>query len=267
MFRSRRRLFIKFVAVGLVLALVLMYLFPPRGLKPDQVMVVKGAPELSGLAWHPGRETLFGVSDEHYMAEIDAEGKVLRRRDYPGRDLEDLCLLPGEVEFFVVEERGSALLTVRAEDLEILASRPLPPISRAVSLNKRYEGMAYDANRGRLFLLNEQQPAVLVEMELEPEPRVLREVDLDCSEANAVLLPPGGEELVILSKTHGLRLYARDGTPRSPWRALAVGRAEGAAIIPGRGLYVASDDVPSRIAVFRGLDSWDKLRTWLVGGP
>jgi len=84
-------------------------------------------PEPSGIVYHPGRKTLFVVSDEGHVAEIKTDGTPVRKRmrkeraDYEGITVDpttNLLYVAVEGEDKILELDPGTLLTKREFDLE-----------------------------------------------------------------------------------------------------------------------------------------------------
>ena len=80
--------------------------------------------EPSGLTYHPGRGTLFVVSDEGYVGELDTDGELLRQKEVPG-DLEGITCDPATGLLYVAIEGAETILEVDPDQLKTLRRFPL----------------------------------------------------------------------------------------------------------------------------------------------
>jgi hypothetical protein len=237
-----------------------------RGLAPDSVVRLDSIRELSGIDYRDSTGTLWAISDNSTLYEIDPDGKILRRLAFKDGDTEGVLEFSTGGKVWVLSERQPALFVVRASDLSFEGSINLERYPRAENKNKQFEGMALTADDRRLILANER-PAVLVEMDVDENGRpgpILSTVEIDADSLSAIAVSPDGREICIVSRDVGLRLVTRAGRPLGPWKKFRASRIEGMAFVPGRGLCLASDTTPSRISYFKELDSWEKLRAFLV---
>jgi hypothetical protein len=156
---------------------------------------------------------------------------------------------------------------VRLDDFSVEREWRLPPCPDADSANSRYEGLANVGAEGRILLVNESPP-MLVEVDPSKSPgeEMLVFRRLDARNVSAILLAPGGDEIVLVSRDDGLRLVRRDGTPVGRWHRVASRRIEGIALVPEVGLFLAEDLQKSRLLLFRRFKTWDALRAFLVSG-
>lgn len=237
-----------------------------RGLSPDSVVVLEPIRELSGIDYRESSGTLWAISDNSTLFEIDPDGKILRRLEFKDGDTEGVLEFTTGGKVWVLSERQPALFVVRTSDFTFEGSIDLERYPHAEHKNKQFEGMSLTAGDRRLILANER-PAVIVEMDIDPNGRpgpILSTVEIDADSLSAITVSPDGSEICIVSRDVGLRLVTRAGKPLGPWKKFRAKRIEGMAFVPGRGLCLASDTVPSRISYFKDLDSWEKLRAFLV---
>ena len=253
---GRRRLLMAALALGLALAAAAVETRRLDRLEPDETMVLSGFPELSGLAWMPRRGTLLAVSDEGFVGELSLDGNLVRRRRFEGRDLEGVMLVEGGETALLLDEGRGRLLRLRISDFEVLSESGLPAESMgSTSPNRSYEGLCAGPAPGSLTLLNEDPP-VLAAWDRHADRVSVTDV-LSCGMASAVMRDPSGRILVLLSRDSGLARM--EGARIGAWRPVADLFLEGMALVPGVGLFVAVDRKPSRLLLFRSLDSWRKL--------
>jgi uncharacterized protein YjiK len=87
-------------------------------------------PEPSGICFHPLRETLFVVSDEGEITEIETDGTPVSRTTIPG-DLEGVAVDPETGLLYVIIEGDDVILEFDPDKSELLRSFPL---------NRTYQG-------------------------------------------------------------------------------------------------------------------------------
>ncbi len=132
-----------------------------------QSMAIEGLEEeLSALTYNADRDSLFAVTnDPPQLVELSLEGKLLRRISIVGMgDLEGLEYL-GDNWFAIAEERSRQIfLTVLAEDAVALDAARMPStrLDMGDNGNKGLEGLAWDAERRRLFAVKERDPLRLL---------------------------------------------------------------------------------------------------------
>ena len=75
--------------------------------------------EPSGLAYHPGRGTLFAVGDEGDIAEFTTDGGLIAERRIGERDLEGVTSDPQTGLLYVVVEGEEAILEIDPDTLGV----------------------------------------------------------------------------------------------------------------------------------------------------
>lgn len=75
--------------------------------------------EPSGIAFHPGRQSLFVVGDGGGLAEVSLSGAALRRRDLGLRNLEAVTVDPATGLIYVGVEEAEQILEVDPQTLDI----------------------------------------------------------------------------------------------------------------------------------------------------
>lgn len=224
-------------------------------LEPDRVVAIDDFPEISGIAWWPERGTLIGVGDNGQITELTAEGKVLRKRFHPGRDFEDVVLLPDR-RVQAVDEQHARLLTVSLDDFSIVAEQGLPAgASLTRRTNKSIEGLALTARHS--VYANEYPPALVFSGAPgeAPSPPLL----LGAKSLSGAIAGPRGE-LLLVSRENGLLLLDAAGRPAGDWRPVEYHHIEGAALVPGFGLVLCADRNPGILLVYSAIQDWDALR-------
>ncbi len=130
--------------------------------------------EPSGLSVARDGRSLWVVSDDtKRVFRISLDGGILEDRGVEARDLEGIAAHPGRDLLLAVQEEanrileldarnGRCLRNVRLADLE--GFEPLAA-SFAGDANKGLEGVAFDADGSRVFVLKEADPVLLIELD------------------------------------------------------------------------------------------------------
>lgn len=228
-------------------------------LVPDRMVVIDDFPQISGIAYWPEHGTLIGVGDNGEVAELDLNGKVLRKRIQTGRGFEDIAMLPEPGLALVIDGQSNRLVTLRLADLRIDSERAVPNgFAPTWRRDERFEGMALAGNPPRLILGNAFPPAV-TPLDV-ASGTVRRSVLLGARSISAVLSGPSGEMLVV-SRESGLLMLDADGhTVWERWRPVAYRHLEGAALVPGVGLVLCAGRDPGVLLVFSAIRDWQDLR-------
>ncbi|MFQ6038001.1 MAG: SdiA-regulated domain-containing protein [Candidatus Aminicenantales bacterium] len=156
-------------------------------------------PEPSGICYHPLRKSLFVVSDEGEISEIQTDGTPLMRMAIPG-DLEGICVDPSTGFLYIVQEGEDAVLEFDPESRKVLRRFVLNREWKGDPnfIQKREEG--YDngieaiafvpepghPEGGRFYLSNQWDPPCVMEVHIplrtgsktEDEARILRVLPL-----------------------------------------------------------------------------------------
>ncbi|MDR0379609.1 MAG: SdiA-regulated domain-containing protein [Candidatus Accumulibacter sp.] len=123
---------------------------------------------VSGLTYHPGRNTLFSVINRPpQIIELTLDGQLKRRIPIKGvEDVEGISHMRDD-EFFITDERVQQLIHVRIDDDQReIDARDRPHIGLAFDSagNFGLEGVSWDHARGRLFVVKEKRPLRLFEL-------------------------------------------------------------------------------------------------------
>jgi len=229
---------------------------------------IEGIPaNVSGLTYSSATGTLFAViNDPAQVAELSTDGRLLRIIPLRGiRDPEGITHVAGD-HFLIAAERDRQLILARinAERTELdLGVAPRLGLGIGLNGNKGFEGLAWDPEGQRLFVVQEKSPVRVLEitgllaamhgagLDLqvrewkpgrfeEPYLRDLSSVSYDVASGHLLLLSDESRMAVE---------YNRDRDPvgvlplRQGWHGLAhaVPQAEGVALGPDRALYVVSE--------------------------
>jgi len=137
--------------------------------------------EPSGIAWHPARKTLFVVSDDGDIYEIDADGKILNQKRLPhGKrddiDPEGVTVNTRTGNLYVASEEGDDILEVDPRTFEILGYYDI--VSKKELLRhggNGIEGIAYvpgkKAEDDRVYVVNQDDPPIVMKVALPRKPK------------------------------------------------------------------------------------------------
>lgn len=131
--------------------------------------------EPSGVVYHPARGTLFVVSDEGGVYEVSSSGQILASQRLGG-DLEGVTCDPSTGLIYVVREGHEVIFEIEPEGL---TTKRRFTIDRAFGGNEDFlqrggdgiEGITFvptdgHPEGGRFFAVNQNDPAVLVELDI-----------------------------------------------------------------------------------------------------
>ncbi len=126
--------------------------------------------EPSGIAFHPGRGTLFVVGDRGDVAELTRDGKVLRSANLGGRGFEGVTVGPNGRVFAIEEKKPPKLYEIDPDSLKIKAEYEVDTKLRGEKVignepNKGTEGLCYVPEQNAFYCVN-QQPPRLVKLEV-----------------------------------------------------------------------------------------------------
>lgn len=216
--------------------------------------------EPSGLTFHPGRGTLFLVGDEGDIAELDTDGKVLRRASLrAGADLEGITCVPGSGLLYAVIEGEEKILEVNPETLSVTREFALPRSVGETELFKPggngVEAICFVPDSGTFFVANQsftlepgEEPSVIVQIELplaapdaDRPVRILNWFYPNIIDISALWYDASAGQLLAVSDTNNLLIrFTFRGKPVRTYTI--TGRdQEGLAIDPDGMMYIAQD--------------------------
>ena len=195
--------------------------------------------EPSGLSF--GGASLWTVSGRNQRVyRLDLEGRVHRRLDYKGEDLEGIAYDPSDASLWVVEEGERAVVHLNGDGREI-GRRELDLEGPA---NSGLEGVCLED--GVLHLLNEKDPPLYLALG-DGAIRVRRRVAFASDLAG--LACGGGRFWLLSDRDRALYLWGPERGVEATY-PLDIDKAEGVALDPGAGrLYVVSES-ESRLYVY-----------------
>ncbi len=200
-------------------------------------------PEISGLAWHARRGTLFAVGDDAGAAfELTRRGDGFEAREialHKGTryDLEGIAVAPDSDTLLVVAEKRRKVLRYDL-DGALLESITLP--IRGRKANAGPEGLTVDPSSGRVFAVNERKPRRVIE--LDPALDTLVERPLDAFADLSGVCAHDGALWIVSDASAAVGRFEASGDGwqlRERW-ALPSRGAEGVAIAEGL-LFIAFD--------------------------
>lgn len=221
----------------------------------------------SGLTFNPDTGTLFGVINAPAaIIELDTEGTLLRKLKLHGaEDAEGITHVRDNV-FVVADERSHMLYRIEIEPgAESVDLRDASRISIALDQvkNRGFEGVSWDEDKQRLFIVKEKAPLRVLEISGLPGLATGAEINLRISEwksstastlfmtdlSSLTLHGPTGNLLLLSDESALVVEYTPDGSPVSVlpmwggWHGLSrrVPQAEGLAMGPDGAVYVLTE--------------------------
>ncbi len=218
------------------------------------LLPLEGVPEPSGIAFHPGRGTLFVVDDGGILCELDTGGRVLRRERIRRADFEGVTVDPATGLLYIAIEGEDSILEVDPASFRAMREFPLPRIVAGKTLLKE-GGQGIEAvtiTPDGTFLVTNQgtgadDPGIVMELELPLRAedagsvRVVRTFDPGVLDLSALLyLADRDLVLVVSDSANRLMAFSRAGAPLRSW-TLPGRDQEGIALDADGNLYIAQD--------------------------
>jgi len=131
-------------------------------IKPITIIDLK-VPEPSGLHFDNKTKTLWTVSDDNSrIYNINLEGKIISSFVVDGTDLEGITMINDSILVTILErDRIVVFLNKSGEEIRRFN------INIKGKLNSGLEGIAYNSISSNFFILNEKQPGVLLEVNVD----------------------------------------------------------------------------------------------------
>lgn len=179
---------------------------------PANSKVVK---EPSGIAFHPGRGTLFVAGDRGDVAELTRDGKVLRKANLDGRGFEGITVGPDGRLFAIEEKKSPKIYELDPDTLKIKAEYEVDTKLQGKRVlgnhpNKSTEGLCYVPEQKAFYTIN-QHPPRLVKLDVplsgkEGKAQVVDAIDLSDSverQASDVTYDPASGHFLITESSSG----------------------------------------------------------------
>lgn len=221
------------------------------------------AANVSGLTYDPDRRTLFAVTNARpEIIELSLAGDVLRRIPVSGVDDPEAIEYVGPGAYVLADERQQALVHVRIDgQTQAVDAGRAPRLALGIGRNgnKGFEGLAFDAASGRLFVAKERDPQRIYEVRGFPfaataavdiAEDTVRDASLPGSDLAGLDFDAASGHLLALSEeSRRLVEFAADGRPLSSLSLTAgrsglqraVPQAEGVTLDEQGRLYLVSE--------------------------
>lgn len=121
----------------------------------------------SGLSYNSETNTLFAIiNSPEYLLELNTSGQVLRKIPLTGFHDTEAVVALGQQRFAILEERrhSISLVTITPSTTELIRSQQQSISFNILGQKKNLglEGIAYDRQSQRLFVVNEKSPKQLI---------------------------------------------------------------------------------------------------------
>ncbi len=132
-------------------------------------------PELSGLSFSKNKTAFYTVSDHTSMIyKLSLTGALIGVLDFKGDDLEGITVDPSTGDIYIVEERLRDVVKLNSEGREL--KRYHLNIEENDD-NSGLEGIAFNPDNNHLYILNEKNPGLLVE--IDNSGKIVNQTELD----------------------------------------------------------------------------------------
>lgn len=194
--------------------------------------------EPSGLAYFPSDSTLYTVSDGTggSIYQLSLRGEILRELPVNGNDMEGIAFWPDYSSLIVVEEGVRDVVKYTLSGVRIASFH----VNVSGAQNKGLEGVAVDTETAHIFVVNQEDPRLLIE--LLPDGTEVHRTELDVvGSLSDICYDPERHVLWLVSAASRMLCELRtDGTPLKLWR-LPIVKPEGVALGPSNRVYVVCD--------------------------
>jgi acylphosphatase len=221
--------------------------------------------EPSGLCYHPGRKTIFGVDDGGDVFEFSADGRLLAQKTVRQADMEGIAVDPATGRLYVAIEGAESILEVDPATLKAGREFAVPRAFHGKTMMKAggqgIEAIAFapdrrNRNGGTFFVANQsfnlndtEDASVVFEVEAPIRARdsgpaaatVLRFFTAPAVDISGLCYDAAADCLYAISDaTDRLMLWTRSGEVLREW-ALPGENQEGIAVDPDGFMYIAQD--------------------------
>lgn len=207
----------------------------------------------SGLSLHPDGESIWVVSDNpgKPVYRIDLKGNIIGTIPFDGEDLEGIDYDARDHTLWLVEERRREVIHMDTTG-RVLKRKELEIVQRVE--NDGLEGITVNPVNGHIYVINEKNPAIFIE--LSPELDIIRinPVDFEgkksVTDISGLFYDPDTAEIWILSE-ESQKIVITDGA-LNPLRSfeLLVDKAEGLTVDTQRRLIYVVSDSDSNLYVY-----------------
>jgi uncharacterized protein YjiK len=224
-----------------------------------------GFAEPSGIVYHPGRGTLFVVSDEGLICEMSTDGKRLNTHKFRDKvvgarpDFEGITVNPATGLLYVAVEGAESILEIDPVSLVIHHTLMLERTFRGKTVlvkgGQGIEGITFvpDAKGGLFYISNQAFPqakngelSVIITVRL-PEKRenavlpIASVISMKAYDISGLCYDKSTDRLMVLSDmNNALMQMTRAGVIEHTW-AFPGQAQEGIALGPGGDVYIAQD--------------------------
>lgn len=217
---------------------------------------------LSGIVFHPRRQTLFAVSDNGHVIEFKPDGTLIQQELIRKEaDFEGVTCHPLTGLLYVAVEGDEVILEVNPEGLQVLRDIPIDRVSDgSVLLDPRgngVEGITFvpdgsGAMGGTFYLVNQSKelegkdPSIVFEIEIagspsEPKATIVRYFSLGITDLSGLDYDPSARRLFVISDSNDLLIETSLSGQISHVHALPGVQQEGIAIDQDGFVYIAQD--------------------------
>jgi len=205
-------------------------------------------PEPSGLVFSGTDATLFTVSDGSggKIYQMSLTGSVLRQLSVNGNDMEGISLSPGSDTIYVAEEelRDIVVYTLAGAKIKSIHVNVDGPLVD----NKGLEGVAINTSNRNIYVINQEEPLVLIE--LTSAGQEIRRKEITYVSSLSDICYDAAEDVLWLvsAKSHRLCKITTDGT-LIKWWSIPVVQPEGVTFGTNNTMYICCD-AESKLYVF-----------------
>jgi len=205
--------------------------------------------EPSGLSFGKDGTSLFTVSDNtNKVYEISFEGEIIRELEYTGTDLEGITYNPDDDVLAIVEERDRQMVLIDYESGTEIERFDIDV--KVGADNKGLEGISWNNNNHAYYILNENNPALL--MVWKKPTGIISEIDLNfAGDYSGIFVESNHANLWIVSDESKM-LYRCDYSAKVLEQfELNFSKAEGIVVDSDKNrVYIVSDKL-SKLFVYK----------------
>ncbi len=195
--------------------------------------------EPSGLTFNKDGTSLYIVSDSptNKVYKTDLFGKIIKKLDYKGSDIEGVCFDHRDSTIWIIEEIQYKLIHLDSKGKEI----GYFATEFSGDFTNGFEGICYNSNTKSLIIVNEKMPGVLIEIDAQFREKspVLLSIAKDYS--GICYDPISGNYLILSDESQKIYLWNKIEGVIETYK-LNIPKAEGIAFNPHtRKIYIVSD--------------------------